>query len=131
MLSYDYISGNHCPTKACQFIGILKTLKMLHDENYVHGDIRLIKHLRIMMKGNRNTLFNSLEIPYDSGQIETLVHKYKRVVQRRIDYPREHELSLTAVLAELVKEALGFTLLTDNISMCFLWAWRRDDYRKG
>lgn len=38
MLSYDYVSGNHCPTN---FIGILKTLKILHDENIVHGDIRL------------------------------------------------------------------------------------------
>ena len=39
-----------------------------------------------------------------------------QLVQRRIDDSHEHELSLTAVLAELIKEVLGLTLLTDNIS---------------
>ena len=63
-----------------------------------------------------NYTINNVIIPYNSVEINTFVDKYRRVVQRRIDNPHEHELSLTAVLAELIKEVLGLTLLTDNIS---------------
>ena len=47
---------------------------------------------------------NSVEIPYNSVKIKAFVHNYNSVVGRRINDIHEHELSLTALLAELFKE---------------------------
>ena len=39
-LEYNYLDGQHKPYKIKQFLPILDALKKLHDNNYVHSDVR-------------------------------------------------------------------------------------------
>ena len=41
VLKYRYISGDHKPTKLTKFRGVVQMLVKLHDQGYVHGDVRL------------------------------------------------------------------------------------------
>ena len=39
-LKYQYLEGDHKPTALKQFAGVIKALHKVHEEGYVHGDIR-------------------------------------------------------------------------------------------
>ena len=40
-LRYTYVEGNHHPSDLKAFIGVVKTLSKMHEQEIVHGDIRL------------------------------------------------------------------------------------------
>jgi len=41
LISYDYVKGDHTPSKVHQLLSVLLTVLNMHDAGYVHGDIRM------------------------------------------------------------------------------------------
>lgn len=41
LVTYDYVEGGHEATSAKQFTTLANQLQAFHDENYVHGDVRI------------------------------------------------------------------------------------------
>jgi len=41
LLEYDFIQGDHEPSKIREFLGVAKMLDNLHSRKFVHGDVRL------------------------------------------------------------------------------------------
>jgi hypothetical protein len=42
VIAVPFIEGSHCPKKKDQLLGVAKFLKKMHDNGFVHGDIRLL-----------------------------------------------------------------------------------------
>ena len=52
VISYPYIEGTHYPADSNQIIEIIDQLQVIHNKNYVHGDIRL-SNLIFSSKGSK------------------------------------------------------------------------------
>lgn len=82
MLKYQYIDGSHSPSKFSQFAGVTKMLHKVHEQGFVHGDVRLSN---IIFSGDTSYL-----IDYDLARKEDKVEGlypagYNRIPERHPD----------------------------------------------
>lgn len=105
-IEYDYIQGNHKPRSLKQFAGVTRMLHKVHQEGFVHGDVRL-----------QNIVFSSSEsylIDFDPAKREksmypegylTCTERHKDALAYAPVYKVHDRHSLSQVITDILVES--------------------------
>jgi len=102
MLKYQYIDGSHSPSKFSQFAGVTKMLHKVHEEGFVHGDVRLSN---IIFSGDTSYL-----IDYDlAGKEDNRLYPaaYNRI-------PERHQHAKARLLMRKVHDRFSLAQIMTN-----------------